>query len=55
MTNQQSLEKSLTYLQEISKLTEDNVYKSYIFSKLIYLEIELKRQLELVKNGKEVL
>jgi hypothetical protein len=55
MTNQQALEKSLTHLEELIKLTEGNVYQDFIYSKLISIELELKRQLSLIKNGQKVL
>lgn len=51
----ENLELALQKVEELDKLIEGMQYKDYLTSKLIFLQIEFKRQLALIENGQEII
>ena len=52
MTEKQKLILALDQVNNIASLLEGNKYQQHLYGHLIQLEVEIKRQLKLVKNEK---
>lgn len=50
----ENLELALRKVEELDKLVDGMEYEDYLISKIIPLQVEFKRQLGLIKDGKKI-